>query len=100
MAHDTDEVLNRIRAVRAELHSIGPKRTRPFDGDFERVGLPQGDCDVLRDTLVACDAHVVIEVGLAYGGSALAIGEALCSTAAIDASHIIIDPFQATSYDS
>jgi predicted O-methyltransferase YrrM len=68
--------------------------------DFERFGLPEEDCDTLRDTLVAGDAHIVIEVGLAYGGSALAIGEALCSTGGAGASHIIIDPFQATSYDN
>ena len=42
----------------------------------------------------------MIEVGLAYGSSALAIGEALCSTAASDVSHIVIDPFQATAYDN
>ncbi len=39
----------------------------------------------------------VIEVGLAYGSSALAIGEALC-TGDAELSHTIIDPFQATSF--
>jgi predicted O-methyltransferase YrrM len=42
---------------------------------------------------------VVIEVGLAYGSSALAIGEALSSTGGTS-SHIVIDPFQATAYDN
>jgi predicted O-methyltransferase YrrM len=50
--------------------------------------------------LVAEEANVVIEIGLAYGSSALAIGEALCSTAAPRGSHIVIDPFQATAYDN
>jgi len=94
------ELLRRVRAARAELHSAGPKRSRPFDGDFERVALPKEDCDILRDALVAHDARAVIEVGLAYGSSALAIGEALCSTRGSTASHIIIDPFQATAYDN
>jgi predicted O-methyltransferase YrrM len=89
-----------VRAVRAELHAAGPKRSRPFDGDFERVALPAADCDILRDTLVADGVHVVIEIGLAYGSSALAIGEALCSTGATDVSHIVIDPFQATAFDN
>ena len=89
-----------VRAVRAELHTAGPARRRPFEGDFERVALPAADCDILRDMLVANGAHVVIEVGLAYGSSALAIGEALCSTGATDTSHIVIDPFQNSAYDN
>jgi len=91
---------HRVGAVRAELHAAGPKRSRPFEGDFERVALPAEDCDNLRDMLVAHDAHVVIEIGLAYGSSALAIGEGLCWTGATETSHIIIDPFQATSYEN
>jgi predicted O-methyltransferase YrrM len=92
--------LQRVRAVRAELHATGPKRTRPIAGDFERVALPAADCDILRDTLVGDGAHVVIEVGLAYGSSALAIGEALCSVGRADVAHVIIDPFQTTAYDN
>lgn len=94
-----DNRLQRVRSVRAELHAAGPVRSRPYDGDFERVALPEADCDILRDALIAHGAQVVIEVGLAYGSSALAIGEALCSTGATsDRSHIVIDPFQATAY--
>lgn len=96
---DANHRLHRVRVVRAELHAAGPKRSRPFEGDFERVALPAADCDILRDILVAHGAHVVIEVGLAYGSSALAIGEALCSMGGRDVSHIVIDPFQATAYD-
>jgi predicted O-methyltransferase YrrM len=95
-----DDRLSRVRAVRGELHAAGPKRRRPFEGDFERVALPAADGDVLRDILIADAAHVVIEVGLAYGSSALAIGEALCSTGGTEASHLVIDPFQATAYDN
>jgi predicted O-methyltransferase YrrM len=97
---DVDERLRRVRAARAELHAAGPKRTRPFEADFERVALPAADGDILRDTLIAHRTHVVIEVGLAYGSSALAIGEALCSAGTTDVSHIVIDPFQATAYDN
>jgi predicted O-methyltransferase YrrM len=97
---EVDSRLHRVRAVRAELHTAGPKRSRPFEGDFERVALPAADGDVLRDALVAAGAHVVIEVGLAYGSSALAIGEALCSTGRTDVSHIVIDAYQATAYDN
>jgi predicted O-methyltransferase YrrM len=86
--------------MRAELRSAGPKRRRPFEGDFERVALPPADCDVLRDALIAEGARVVIEVGLAYGSSALAIGEALCSVDGPNVNHVVIDPFQATAYDN
>lgn len=98
MITDAEERLRRVRTARAELQTRGPKRSRPFEGDFERVSLPAPDCDALRDILVAHDAHVVIEVGLAYGSSALAIAEALCSSDARPVSHIVIDPFQATAY--
>ena len=87
-----------MRAVRAALHAAGPNRSRPYPGDFERVTLPAADCDILRDTLIAHSAQVVIEVGLAYGSSALAIGEALCSSGTTGVSHVVIDPFQTTSY--
>ena len=100
MTPDSDARLHRVRAVRAELHAAGPKRRRPFEGDFERVALPAADADHLRDLLIAHGAHTVIEVGLAYGSSALAIGEALCSSGSTNVSHIIIDPFQTTAYDN
>ena len=64
------------------------------------MALPESDCDNLRDLLVAHGTRTVIEVGLAYGSSALAIGEALCSSGEPDVSHIVIDPFQATAYDN
>ena len=98
MTADAEERLGRVRAVRAALHAAGPNRVRPYAGDFERVALPAADCDILRDALVAHGAHAVIEVGLGYGSSALAIGEALCSSGRTDISHLVIDPFQATSY--
>ena len=100
MAGDAESRRHRVRTVRTELHSAGPKRSRPFDGDFERVASPSADADALRDLLIAHHVESVIEVGLAYGSSALAIGEALCSSGATTVSHIIIDPFQTTSYDN
>lgn len=61
-------------------------------GDVERVGLPAADADVLRDLLLAEDARVVVEIGLAYGSSALAIGEALVDREG--ARHVVIDAYQ------
>ena len=96
---NADARLYRVRTARAALHAAGPTRTRPFEGDFERVALPAEDCDILRDVLVAERARVVIEIGLAYGSSALAIGEALCLNGSADVSHVVIDPYQAAAYD-
>jgi predicted O-methyltransferase YrrM len=77
--------------VRTRLADLGPTQARA-DGDFERVTLPWDDCDLLRDLLIAEQARVVIEIGLAYGSSALAIGEALASQK--HARHLVIDAYQ------
>jgi predicted O-methyltransferase YrrM len=97
---DVEERRRQVRAVRAELLREGPRHRRPFEHDFERVALPASDCDILCDALIADGARVVIEIGLAYGSSALSIGEALCSTAGAEAAHVIIDPYQARAFNN
>jgi predicted O-methyltransferase YrrM len=87
------EPLRTVRDLRRSLTEVGPQHTRG-DGDFERVSLPNNDCDVLRDVVAAEHAHVVIEIGLAYGNSALAIVEALTSGGQPGAKHVIIDAYQ------
>lgn len=79
--------------MRRRLAELGPEHARA-DGDVERVSLPHEDGDALRDLFIAEQARVVIEVGLAYGSSALAIGEALVSQGQQDAKHVIIDAYQ------
>ena len=76
----------------------GPVRTRGPGPDFETVTLPERDCDLVRDLLIAEGAQTVVEVGLAYGSSALAIGEALVTVDAPDPRHIVIDPFQQRAF--
>ncbi|WP_204265313.1 hypothetical protein, partial [Enterobacter hormaechei] len=63
---------------------------------FATVTLPESDCDVVRDLLIAERPGAVIEIGLAYGSSALAIGEALISVGGDR--HVIIDPFQDSEF--
>src|SRR5262249_45302245 len=63
-------------------------------GDFERVSVPVADSDVLRDLLLAENPGTVIEIGLAYGSSALAIAEALAAAGSNDARHVIVDACQ------
>lgn len=86
-------LLENVRRARSSLAATGPTTLR-CPGDFERVSLPYPEADVVRDRLLAEGAQVVIEIGLAYGSSALAIAEALVVNGAADASHLIIDPFQ------
>lgn len=96
---DDSELLTTVRQIRKELAENGPERMR-IAGDFSRVSLPYEDCDALRDLLVAESARVVIEIGLAYGSSALAIGEALVCQGSRDARHLIIDAYQHSFHDA
>ncbi len=63
-------------------------------GTSRRSRSPERDCDLLRDLLIAEGAATVVEVGLAYASSALAIGEALVTVDPPHPRHVVIDPFQ------
>jgi predicted O-methyltransferase YrrM len=75
-------------------------RTRHRERDFETVTLPERDCDLLRDLLIAEGAATVVEVGLAYASSALAIGEALVTIDPPHPRHVVIDPFQESAWSN
>jgi predicted O-methyltransferase YrrM len=90
----TEEGRTRVREVRSRLVREGPARTRPRERDFDTVTLPERDCDLLRDLLIAEGTKTVVEVGLAYASSALAIGEALVTIGPPHPRHVVIDPFQ------
>jgi predicted O-methyltransferase YrrM len=90
----------RVQQVRRRLADAGPAWTRDRAGDFEIVTVPERDCDALRDLLIAEGVETVVEVGLAYGSSALAIGEALVSVGARRPLHVVIDPLQATEWSN
>jgi predicted O-methyltransferase YrrM len=93
------ELLGRIREARRRLAADGPPRVRS-SGDFARVSVPVSDSDVLRDLLLAEKPGTVIEIGLAYGSSALAIAEALVTAGSGEARHVIIDAYQAHFHGS
>jgi predicted O-methyltransferase YrrM len=95
---DDVEILSAVRSARRQLIARGPAWTRA-PGDFERVAIPVADADLLRDLLIADGARVVIEIGLAYGSSALAIAEALVTGGTAGAAHVIIDAFQDRFHD-
>jgi predicted O-methyltransferase YrrM len=87
------DLLARIREARRRLAAEGPLRVRS-GGDFERVSMPVSDSDVLRDLLLAEKPGTVIEIGLGYGSSALAIAEALAAAGPHQARHVIVDAYQ------
>ncbi|GAA4888422.1 class I SAM-dependent methyltransferase [Streptomyces coeruleoprunus] len=89
-----DDRTARIREVRRRLAQEGPAWTRDREADFDTVTVPERDCDELRDLLVREGVQTVVEVGLAYASSALAIGEALVTVDSACPRHVIIDPFQ------
>jgi predicted O-methyltransferase YrrM len=92
--------LERVRDVRQRLARDGPPWTRDHVGDFDTVTVPERDCDALRDLLIAEGVETIVEIGLAYGSSALAIGEALVAVGAGRPLHVIIDPLQATEWSN
>jgi predicted O-methyltransferase YrrM len=92
--------LERVRDVRHRLATEGPPWTRDHADDFDTVTVPERDCDALRDLLINEGVETVVEVGLAYGRSALAIGEALLAVDARRPLHVIIDPAQATEWSN
>lgn len=90
-------MLERIRAARRKLATDGPGRVRS-SGDFELVSLGSSDGDVLRDLVLTERARTIIEIGLAYGSSALAIAEALVTNELDQRRHLIIDAYQNRFY--
>jgi predicted O-methyltransferase YrrM len=90
----------RVRDVRRRLVHDGPPWTRDRANDFDTVTVPERDCDALRDLLITEGVETIVEVGLAYGSSALAIGEALVAVGAGRPLHVIIDPMQATEWSN
>ncbi|HEY7174054.1 MAG TPA: class I SAM-dependent methyltransferase [Micromonosporaceae bacterium] len=90
----------RVAEVRRALVRDGPPWTRNDELDFEAVTMPERDCDLLRDLFIAEQVETVVEVGLAYGSSALAIGEALLTVAPPRPRHVIVDAFQDTIWSN
>lgn len=94
------DLLSQVRHARRQLRTEGPPRTRPVEDDFLRVTVPERDCDAIRDILISEEASTVIEIGLAYGSSALAIGEALVTVGGHRLKHVMIDAFQESAYEN
>jgi predicted O-methyltransferase YrrM len=92
-------LLRTVQDTRRQLATVGPAELRT-EGDFDRVSIPESDGDALRDLLLEMNASTVIEIGLAYGSSALAIAEALVSHGTEGRQHVIIDAYQDRFHDT
>jgi predicted O-methyltransferase YrrM len=90
----------RVSQVRRRLVRDGPGWQRQHERDFETVTMPEADCDLLRDLLISEGAQTVVEVGLAYASSALAIGEALVTVDRPHPRHVVIDPLQEAAWSN
>jgi predicted O-methyltransferase YrrM len=88
----------RVREIRRRIARDGPPWTRHPERDFQTVSMPERDCDLLRDLLISERVETVVEVGLAYASSALAVGEALVTVDPPHPRHVVIDPFQDHAY--
>jgi len=97
---EKEERKTRIREARRRLVREGPAWTRNRERDFETVTMPERDCDLLRDLLISESAETVVEVGLAYASSALAIGEALVTVDPPHPRHFVIDPLQESAWSN
>jgi predicted O-methyltransferase YrrM len=67
-------------------------------GDFERISLPQADAEILRDLMTVECPGTVVEIGLAYGSSALAVAEALLRAGTGKPRHLILDAYQTSAF--
>ncbi len=57
----TDERGRRIRAIRDRLVREGPLWTRDRERDFHTVTMPECDCDLLCDLLIAESVETIVE---------------------------------------
>ena len=92
----------RIRSVIARL--IGETSTDiAADGSrhhVRRVSITVGEGEALTRWVLQEKAAKTIEIGLAFGVSALRICEGLIESGNPDARHVVLDPFQARSFSN
>jgi len=92
-----------VRRVRAVIESLDREgattvETGGATHDFRTVTVSTGEAEALRRWVVRENAVHTLEIGLAFGYSALHICEGLLLNGAPDPRHVVLDPFQATAY--
>jgi len=99
---DTLESLSpqRLRQVTERLFREGSVVAQ-MDGTTNKVfpvGITKAEGEALRDWVIREHATSIIEIGLAYGVSALFACEGLLATMRDNAKHVVLDPFQYTGF--
>jgi predicted O-methyltransferase YrrM len=91
--------VDQIEEVLADL--LGSGEMRADDGTVHRLfplSIPAEEGQALRDWVVRERASTTIEVGLAYGVSALCICQGLVMNGDDAARHLVLDPYQASRF--
>ncbi len=94
------ELAQRVRTVIERLRHDGSVVSN-LDGsrhDIRRIAITSGEGEVLSKWVLREQATRTIEIGLAYGVSALHICEGLRQAGKPHPAHVVIDPFQADSF--
>jgi predicted O-methyltransferase YrrM len=89
--------LDKIKSVIRRLDRDGDSQIvsrNPGAAEFRYVSIPSGEAEAIRTWVVRENATNAIEIGLAYGYSALHICEGLLINNGFDSRHTIIDPWQ------
>ena len=92
-----DDAVKRVRSVIESLDRDGDRSVfpeNPYFPTFRSASIPTAEGVSLREWVVGEGAKTAVEIGLAYGFSALYIGEGLLGNAGEKAKHTIIDAFQ------
>jgi predicted O-methyltransferase YrrM len=90
---------SRIRQVRTVIESLDrdgktPIVSRNPNADFRAVSITPEEAESIREWVIAENASQTIEIGLAFGYSALYICEGLLTNGDPNAKHVAIDPGQ------
>jgi len=96
-ASENKEILNKIRTTIRSLDRDGDTpilSKNPDAAKFRYVSIPTGEAKAIKSLVMKEKASSSIEIGLAYGFSALAICEGLVMNNSLKCRHTIIDPWQ------
>ena len=96
----SQDAAQRVRAVIESLDREGSSLVNTGDAkaDFRTVTITTREGEALRKWVLAEKAAHTIEVGLAFGFSALYICEGLLLNGNPDPRHVTLDPWQASGY--
>jgi predicted O-methyltransferase YrrM len=97
---DQNAAVQQVRAVIESLDREGstPINTGDVKADFRTVTITSGEGEALREWVLHENASHTIEIGLAFGFSALHICEGLLLNGSPNPRHVTLDPWQSTGY--